>query len=75
LTGGELANGVFEMKRPTLALIFGLALLALGGCTYETSDYGPYGYQSSYGVGNCGLSGDCARSFYDSAGWWHDRYW
>jgi hypothetical protein len=63
------------MKRPTLAMIFGLALLALGGCAYETADYSPYGYQSSASIGQCGLSGDCSRGFYDSAGWWHDRYW
>lgn len=64
------------MKRATLATIFGASLLLLGGCAYETTDYGPYGYEThSYGydAGRCGLSGDCSQGFYDSAGWWHDR--
>ena len=62
------------MKRPAMAILFGLTLLTLGACSYETADYGPYGYSAGYSVGNCGLSGDCSRGFYDSAGWWHDRY-
>jgi hypothetical protein len=66
------------MKRPALAMMFGVSLLALGGCSYESADYGPYGYEArtySADPGRCGLSGDCSRGFYDSAGWWHDRYW
>ena len=63
------------MKRPALSIAIGAVLLLLGGCTYETADYGPYGYDSYgyYDPARCGLSGDCSQGFYDSAGWWHDR--